>query len=84
MGKVADHVSIKSLFPTVFIARALFCFALRFIEDPSQMFCQVAIGGVFIISVVQYIMVQALFLKSLPGHIRGVMVAALYNIGNIS
>ena len=53
MGKIADQISIKSLFPAVFIARTLFCFALRFVEDPLQIYCQVSIGGVFIMTVIQ-------------------------------
>ena len=57
IGKVADIIPLKLLFPFVFLARAAFCFALRYVEDPSQQYCQATIGGVFVISVIQYIMV---------------------------
>ena len=39
IGKVADIVPLKLLFPFVFLARAAFCFALRYVEAPSQEYC---------------------------------------------
>ena len=36
------------------------------------------------VSTIAYVMIQALFYRGLPGHIRGIMISVLLSFGNIS
>ena len=84
VAKMLNKVSLKIIFPCVFIARALFCLELRFVKDPRSLYCQIAIGGMITISVAQWIMIYTMFYRSLPGHIRGIMVSIFHTSNSIS
>ena len=83
VGMIIDIVPARIIFPVAFFTRGLLAGQFYFIEDPSSTYSYVLIISVVISSTVQYICVQAFFLKNLPGNIRGVMVSAFWFAGNL-
>ena len=82
VGKIIDCIPAYIIFPLAFLARGTLIGLLYLITDPRSYFCAFLIISVILSSTIQYICVQALFLRNLPSHIRGVMISAFWFFGN--
>ena len=82
VGKIVDVVPAYITFPLAFLTRGALIGLLYLIKDPRSNYCFFLIVSVILSSTIQYICVQALFLRNLPSHIRGVMISAFWFFGN--
>ena len=72
-GFFVDKSDMRILVPTLFASRALCGTGFYFIEDPSTWYSYILCISTIVVSMLQYVAIEALFLRGIQSHIRGTM-----------
>ena len=83
LGKMSDVVTAKIIFPLAFLMRSIVMSLFYSINDPRTIYAASLLVSVFLFSNIQYICVQAYFMRNLPSHIRGIMISALWFFASV-
>ena len=82
-GFVSDRADPRVLVPLTFFVRGMIGFSFRFIEDPSIWQAYAVCVLVVIVSFINFISVEVLFMRDMKSDIRGTLSGIAYFFGSI-
>ena len=72
-GYYSDRLDSRVIVPASFLARGAIAASVKFIEDPRSWYAYLAAVLVIILSNINFISVEVLFMRKMNGHVRGTL-----------
>ena len=82
-GYISDKTDSRVLIPLSFLLRAICAISFRFIDNPAEWPAMVLCVAISVISTIQFISVEVLFLRNMKSHIRGTLVGMSNFFGSV-
>ena len=82
-GFLADKADLRVIIPMTFFARCLIAGSFRFITNPNDWHSYVLSVLMIVISIVQFLSVEVIFMRNMSGQIRGTLSGAAFFFGSI-
>ena len=81
-GFLADKADVRVLIPSTFLVRGLIALSFRFITDPRDFHSYVLSILMVVVSIIQFISVEVIFMRNMKGHIRGTLSGMAFFFGS--
>ena len=81
IGYVADKTPSRILVPLAFFTRCFACFLFVSIQEPNTLASYVACSLLILATTVENLSMEVLFMKNMPGEVRGTMNGILHFFG---
>ena len=72
-GYISDRVDARVIVPSSFFVRGLIAFSFRYIDDPSKVSAYILAVLLILVSVIQFLCVEVLFMRNMKSSIRGTL-----------
>ena len=72
-GYMSDNVDARVIVPTTFFVRGLIAFSFRYIDDPTKSSSYILSVLLILVSVMQFLCVEVLFMRNMKSSIRGTL-----------
>jgi len=82
-GIISDRIDNRVLVPTTFALRGLCGVSFQFVTDPKMWYSYTLCVLIIIVSVVQFISVEVLFMRNMKAHIRGTLNGIAFFFGSV-
>ena len=82
-GWYVDKADPRILAPATFFVRAILAASFRFVQDPSEWPSYFLIVTMVVISIIQFLTIETIFLRNMQGHIRGTLSGLAFFFGSI-
>lgn len=81
IGYVADKSKSSVLIPFAYILRGLACYMFTLLKVPDSIYAYCACSFLILATVLENVSVEVLFMRNMPGDIRGILNALLHFSG---
>ena len=81
-GFLADKADVRVLIPATFLVRGLIALSFRFISNPNDFHSYALCILMVVVSIIQFISVEVIFLRNMEGHIRGTLSGMAFFFGS--
>ena len=82
-GIVSDNADPRVIVPSTFFVRGIIAFTFQYIENPKDWHAYVLCVTMIVVSVVQFICVEVLFMRNMKKEIRGTLSGIAFFFGSI-
>ena len=82
-GKISDKVDPRVVVPGSFFARGLIAGSFKFIDNPNDLHANILCIMLIVVSMIQFICVEVLFMRNMKPHIRGTLSGLAFFFGSV-
>ena len=82
-GFVSDNADPRVIVPSTFFVRGIIAFTFQYIDNPKDWHAYVLCVTMIVVSVVQFICVEVLFMRNMKKEIRGTLSGIAFFFGSI-
>lgn len=82
-GLLSDKADPRVIVPTSFFLRGMIAFSFRFIDDPTELHAYILSITMIVVSVIQFLCVEVLFMRNMKANIRGTLTGLAFFFGSV-
>jgi hypothetical protein len=83
IGHLADSTPSRIIVPAAFLTRCIAAFMFVQITDPATIMSYLSCSLLILATTVENVAIEVLFMRNMPGDVRGAMNGLLHFFGNV-